>query len=77
MRVFLVLMFCLNGYTICKSQTAQYKVIYTPQHITYNGSDNPNECWESVEWGLEVVHQDSILFFNLPFSVYKELEEKL
>lgn len=36
---------------------------FTPYVVTYNGSPNPHECWESVEWGIEIKVDKSSQFF--------------
>lgn len=60
--------------TICSySQTAQYKTVFNPETVTYNGSDNPNECWESVEQGI-LIEVDGITYF---FTMYARGFESL
>jgi hypothetical protein len=59
------------------AQTAEFKTIFHPQTITYNGSDNPSECWESVDQGVLINIGASKRFFLLPANQFESLKAKL
>src|SRR5688572_8726003 len=59
------------------SQTAQYKTVFKPETITYNGSDNPNECMESVEQGILIVVDGTTYFFAMHPGGFESLCEQL
>lgn len=60
-----------------RAQTAEFKTIFHPQTITYNGSDNPSECWESVDQGVLINIGVSKRFFLLPAKQFESLKVKL
>jgi len=59
------------------AQPSEFKTVFRPQTITYNGSDNPNECWESVDHGIMININGYNQFFLLPARAYKILKTKL
>jgi hypothetical protein len=59
------------------AQPSEFKTVFQPQTITYNGSDNPNECWESVEQGILIDINGYDHFFLLPASEYEILKTRL
>ena len=56
-----------------------YKTKFELAQVTYNGSDNPNECWESVAWGIFVKQEKGKgkWFFGMPYEPLIELEKKV
>jgi hypothetical protein len=75
MKIFAILLFTF----ICFGASAQEKKeIFTtkfkPQTITYNGSPNPNECWESVAHGIEIWSGKAGGFFTMPRGKMDELK---
>lgn len=59
------------------AQPTEFKTLFRPQLITYNGSDNPNECWESVDCGILINIGGYDHFFLLPTALYESLKNKL
>lgn len=51
-----------------------YTTEFTPHSVTYNASDNPNECLESVAWGILIKDKKNTFFFSLPFSDLENLK---
>lgn len=45
--------------------------------VTYNGSEDPNECMESVAWGVILPCKNSQAFFLLDYQVLQELKQKI
>ncbi len=68
---FLILSCAVNA------QSVEFKTVFQPQTITYNGSDNPNECWESVDHGIMININGYNQFFILPARVCEILKTKL
>mgnify|MGYP001589733842 CR=1 FL=1 len=71
--IFTLFLFLTFGY--CQGQSVEVKTkVHTtkflPRHVTYNGSPNPNECWESVAWGIEINNA----LFTLGYSVIDKLK---
>jgi len=50
---------------------------FVPKTVTYNASPNPNECWEAVDWGINIDTKIVRGFFNLPNKAVKTLKEKI
>ncbi|MBK9590626.1 MAG: hypothetical protein IPO32_03665 [Crocinitomicaceae bacterium] len=59
------------------AQPIEFKTVFQPETITYNGSDNPNECWESVDQGVLINVAGHNRFFLLPAQGYELLKNKL
>jgi hypothetical protein len=59
------------------AQPIEFKTVFQPQTITYNGSDNRNECWESVDHGVLINVAGYNRFFLLPARNYELLKNKL
>ncbi|HYG49526.1 MAG TPA: hypothetical protein VD905_01435 [Flavobacteriales bacterium] len=70
--VLLILVF-ISMVLQAQEKRATYATKFIPYHITYNGSDDPNECWESVAYGI-VVNRE---YFSLPFNALEELKTKM
>lgn len=76
-----ILLFCsgllfmvnVNG----QQKATLYNVPFTPHSVTYNGSPNPNECWESVDWGILVPNGKTKHFFTLPNGRLDELKKQI
>ena len=45
--------------------------------VTYNGSPNPNECWEAVERGIKIKTEKTTYFFTVPNTDINKLKEKI
>jgi hypothetical protein len=65
-----------------KSITAQinkkvYVTKFHPESVTYNGSPNPNECWESVAWGITIKIKKNNSFFLISYEAFEQLKEKI
>jgi len=63
-----------------KSSTAQvntkiYLSEFHPEPVTYNGSPNPNECWESVAWGIKIKTTKGSAFFLIGYQAFEKLKE--
>jgi hypothetical protein len=56
-----------------KSQV--YSTKFIPETVTFNGSDNPNECWESVACGITIKTGKNNSFFELDFSHTEKLKK--
>lgn len=48
-----------------------------PHSVTYNGSDDPNECWESVDWGVLLPHKKRKGFFLMGDRDLERLRQKV
>lgn len=75
--LFILFLFLTSG--ICEGQSVENKTgVYTtkfqPRHVTYNASDNPNECWEAVAWGIEI---ESKGFFSLEYQAIEKLKVRI
>src|SRR5688572_702357 len=56
---------------------ATYKTKFEPALVTYNASDNPNQCWEAVEHGIRIKADKGKLFFEMPHLRISGLKEKI
>jgi hypothetical protein len=70
-------LFILLFLTFCSSSFAQEKQVrfitkFESYNVTYNASDNPNQCWEAASWGLVI----NKLHFSLPYKMLEELKQK-
>jgi hypothetical protein len=44
--------------------------------VTYNASPDANECWEAVDWGIEVKDENNHLwFFSMPYEELMQCEK--
>ena len=59
--------------TGCHAFTSNFVV----HSVTYNGSDDPNECWESVAWGILIEDGKNTYFFSMPYQELMALKEKI
>ncbi|HLP12243.1 MAG TPA: hypothetical protein VK177_09965 [Flavobacteriales bacterium] len=71
----ILIVFALNAFAQTKRQI--FKTKFELAHVTYNGSDNPNECWESVAWGIYINDGGGKLFFGMPYKPLHELKDKV
>ncbi|MBI3134025.1 MAG: hypothetical protein HYZ14_05050 [Bacteroidetes bacterium] len=72
------LLFLITGFPmLLMAQQAEYQTLFIPQTVTYNGSPDPNECWESVDQGILVQVGEQQLFFLLPAGVFERLKNQL
>jgi hypothetical protein len=60
-----------------QTRTNVYSTKFIPESVTYNGSDDPNECWESVDYGIIIKVENSSLFFNMEYRDLEILKEKI
>jgi len=77
-----LIMFSFLMFFTWKSSTAQentkiYLSEFHPESVTYNGSPNPNECWESVAWGIKIKTEKGSAFFLIGYQAFEELKEKI
>lgn len=49
---------------------------FISESVTYNGSDNPNECMESVDTGIRVPAKKGTLFLLIPSPEFEMLKDK-
>ena len=73
----LLLLFLTSSYSQGQSISEKTYVCSTklnPHSVTYNGSNNPNECWESVAWGIEIETEKVKGFFSLEYRVIEKLK---
>ncbi len=49
---------------------------FLPESVTYNGSPNPNECWESVAWGVRIISGRASSFFTMDYKDVEKTKEK-
>lgn len=73
--VLLFVIISFNAFSQAKKRT--FKTKFELAHVTYNGSDNPNECWESVAWGIYINDGGVKLFFGMPYKPLHELKDKV
>jgi len=73
----LLLLILLNCSVTVFGQTVLFKTKFVPHEVTYNGSPNPNECWESVDSGILVESSGSTFFLLLPASDFERLRQML
>jgi hypothetical protein len=72
-RIFLL--FLLSSFAgFAQERTKTYVSVFVPYSVTYNGSDNPNECWESVSHGVLINDGKAQHFFYLPFEVIEPIQ---
>jgi hypothetical protein len=58
-------------------KTKSYTSKFLPESVTYNGSPNPNECWESVAWGIRIKTEKGKPFFSISYQAFENLKEKI
>lgn len=71
---FLSFLFLLTS-AYAQVETKTYTSVFVPYSVTYNGSDNPNECWESVAQGVLIKEGTTQHFFYLPYGVMDSLQQ--
>lgn len=76
---FLFFAFLLLTVSNTKAQTGchAFTSTFIVHSVTYNGSDNPNECWESVAWGILIEDGKNTYFFSMPYQELMALKEKI
>ena len=62
---------------LAQSRTKTFTTKFIPNHVTYNGSDNPNECWESVAWGILIEEGENVYFFSMSYRDVEASKEKI
>ena len=45
--------------------------------VTYNGSDNPSQCWEAVASGIVIEDGTKTYFFSIPVHQIGELKKQI
>lgn len=79
MKPLLLIFLLVLWYDQSRGQTVTEKIYicstkFNPHSVTYNGSDNPNECWESVAWGI-LIDTDKVKgFFSLGYQEIEKLK---
>lgn len=73
MRSLLLLFGTVLPFSDGMAQEEVYTTCYEPYSITYNSSDRPGVCMESVDFGVLVYVGSRRLFFTLPAKTYFEL----
>jgi hypothetical protein len=63
--------------TIAQKGTETYYTKFIPETVTYNGSDNPNECWESVDWGIRIKTDKCDSFFNMDYKNIERIKKQI
>ena len=58
-----------------QSGTKVFKSKFLPTEVTYNGSPNPNECWESVASGINIKVGKTVSFFSMAYQEIERLKE--
>ena len=77
MKIVLIIVVMLLGYQTKAQGTNICSTRFVPHQVTYNGSLNLNECWESVANGILIETKEVKGFFSLPNKVVDELERKI
>jgi hypothetical protein len=77
MRLFLLCCLIVFSPSDLLSQKVTYTTPCVPHSVTYNGSDNPNECWESVDFGLLIEADGTKYFFSLSYDIYAKMKKEL
>jgi len=76
----LFLLFIFSGF-LFSNLNAQSSTTFTtkfiPHSVTYNGSDKPSQCWESVAWGILIEDGERTYFFSLPSQDLESLKETI
>ncbi len=64
------------GYSNSKAQiiTKVYSTKFQPETVGFNGSPDPNECWDSVAWGIKIKTENGYSFFNMGFNEIERLK---
>ena len=77
--VLLFILFSVFSFTnaIAQIKTKVYTSKLQPESVTYNGSPNPNECLESVEWGITIKTEKASSFFLMEYEEIEKLKEKI
>ena len=77
----LLLISVLSTFSSSSGLMGQHKEVYSAKFeshsVTYNGSPNPNECWESVANGIIIKTEKEIGFFTMPNNVMESLKKKI
>jgi hypothetical protein len=60
-----------------QEKTITYKTKFEPESVTYNGSPNPNECWEAVDHGIRIKTSEGEPFFTMPSQDVQRLKERI
>ena len=72
------LLFTCLIYSNTKSQEKNVcKTKFNPRSIAYNASPDPNECWESVAYGIQIKTKQVNGFFTLPVALLETLKQKI
>ena len=77
--LFILIVFILYSAVSAKSQekTRVYTSKFIPESITYNGSPDPNECWESVDWGVKIKTKKTSIFVLMPYQDIEKLKTEI
>lgn len=73
---FFLILFIVSG-GFAQNGVKIYTTQFVPETITYNGSPNPNECWESVATGILIKDGASVFFFSIPEKEIEKLKQKI
>jgi hypothetical protein len=69
--------FLLHSNLFAQEDKKTFHSPFTVHSVTYNGSDSPNECWESVEWGITIRELSYNLFFSMNNEDLENLRNKI
>ncbi|MBK8926212.1 MAG: hypothetical protein IPM74_09935 [Crocinitomicaceae bacterium] len=66
----------LNQSVISQQELITIETLFRSESITYNGSDNPNECMEAVDTGIRIPAKKGTLFLLIPAREFEILKNK-
>jgi hypothetical protein len=65
------------GFTLSAQKDTTFTTKFIPREITYNASPNPKQCWEAVEYGIEIKVNMNTQFFSIAFKDIENLKQKI
>jgi hypothetical protein len=60
-----------------QSKAVKFKTRFEPHTVTYNSSDKPGECVESVDSGVLIKTGEGEAFFTMPAKEVERMKEKI
>src|SRR5690349_5659870 len=63
--------------SVGQNKTMTFQTRFEPHTVTYNGSDKPGECVESVDSGVLIKTDEGETFFTMPSKEVMRLKEKI